>query len=244
MPFVLCEDVTVQYGASRVFENLSFEVDLACRCLVICGLSGRGKTTLLRTLAGIHRQASGRIEILGGDANGGRFAMGFLPQTLALLPWRNVVENVEFGMLCGGLPKEERHGRAMEAIAQVGLRGCESKALHELSGGMLQRVALARALAVKPACLLLDEPFSALDFSTTTDLCLFFTREMCEATRFIIVTHDVRAAAFLADSVAVVRAHGEVALLKSRESSHPRPADYFHSGEHTSLMSNIMEATT
>jgi len=126
-------------------------------------------------------------------------------QEFALFPWRTAQANIELGLEELGLPAAERAARARRHIEQMGLRGFEDKYPHQLSGGMRQRVGIARALAVDPAVLLMDEPFSALDAQTRT-LMMEELLTLWERTRktILYVTHNIQEAVFMADRVLVL----------------------------------------
>lgn len=131
-------------------------------------------------------------------------------QTFALLPWKNVRENVELGLEAQGIPLRARREKAAKYIDLVGLSGFEESYPRELSGGMKQRVGIARALAVEPEVLLMDEPFSSLDELTANALrkeVLEIWREPTKVTdTFVMVTHNVHEAVFMADRIIILRA--------------------------------------
>jgi NitT/TauT family transport system ATP-binding protein len=131
-------------------------------------------------------------------------------QTFALLPWKNVRENVELGLEAQGIRLRDRREKAAKFIEAVGLSGFEEAYPRELSGGMKQRVGIARALAVEPEVLLMDEPFSSLDELTAETLrkeVLEVWREPSKVTdTFIMVTHNVHEAVFMADRIIVLQA--------------------------------------
>ena len=172
-------------------------------CLL--GPSGCGKTTLLNLVAGFQRPTSGRVladgrEVLGPDPS--RICMF---QSYALLPWRTVLANVEFGLEIGGVPRRERRALALDHLRLVGLEPFADRRPHQLSGGMRQRVALARALAVDPECLLMDEPLGALDAMTRMRLQDEIARIALERGKTVLfVTHDVDESVLLADRVVVM----------------------------------------
>ncbi len=192
------------------------------------GLSGCGKTTLLRVIAGFERAERGEIT-LGAVTldDGGTFlaperrSVGYVPQEGALFPHLNVAGNVGFG-----LSRAERRGSTVsELLEMVGIGQLGNRLPHELSGGEQQRVALARALARRPQALLLDEPFSSLDASLRTHV-----REEVHAllrrqgVTTVLVTHDQEEALSMADHVAVLR-DGRIVQQGSPAALYERPAD-------------------
>lgn len=173
--------------------------------LCILGPSGCGKSTLLYTIAGLETTTKGEVFADGKPIQGTDPSRLLMFQDAALFPWLTVQGNVEFGMR--GLPRAERAAQARKWLEMVKLQEFANKWAHQLSGGMRQRVALARALAVKPAALLLDEPFGALD-AITRDLLHIELQEIWSKTKktIIFVTHNVREAVVLGDRVIVMSA--------------------------------------
>lgn len=168
--------------------------------VAIVGASGVGKSTLLRVLMDLARPTSGTVEIAADPLAERPMAMVF--QDARLLPWRRVLANVAFGLEKTRATKAERCARARDALKLVGLAEMEDRWPHQLSGGQRQRVALARALAVRPAILLMDEPFSALDVQTRETLQDELVRIRAETGRTILfVTHDIDEAVYMADRV-------------------------------------------
>jgi NitT/TauT family transport system ATP-binding protein len=175
--------------------------------MAVVGPSGCGKSTLLNMLAGLLSPSEGRVGF-EGDLPSGRPPTAMVFQEFALFPWRTVQGNVEFGLEEAGVPAMERHAAAHRYVELAGLGGFERRYPHELSGGMRQRVGIARALAVDPAVLLMDEPFSALD-AQTRQLMQEELLAIWERTRktIIYVTHNVAEAVYLADRVIVMTPH-------------------------------------
>ncbi len=172
-------------------------------CLL--GPSGCGKTTLLNLIAGFDRPDSGRVLFAGREVSGPGPDRAVVFQDPALFPWLTARGNVEFALRTQGLPARERRERAIEILELVGLAGFENARPYQLSGGMRQRVALARVLAMRPAGLLLDEPFGALDAITRERLQEELVSLLdTERKPVVFVTHDVREAAFLADRVVIM----------------------------------------
>lgn len=206
---LLITDLTVAYDETPILAGLQLRVP-AGEVAAIRGASGSGKTTLLRAIAGFIRPARGTIE-LGGRPMAGpgvwvpteRRHVGLVPQEGALFPHLDVAGNVGFG-----LPRRTRAerraatARVAELLELVDLPGSERLRPHELSGGMQQRVAVARALAREPSCVLLDEPFSALDADLRRDL-RHQVRDLLKrvGTTTVLVTHDEVEATEFADRV-------------------------------------------
>jgi NitT/TauT family transport system ATP-binding protein len=193
----------------RALESVSFEI-YSHEFLCIVGPSGCGKSTLLRILDGLDSPSSGRALFKGQLVTEPSPKISMIFQTFALLPWKTVRENVELGLDAQGIGLRERHDKALKYIEAVGLSGFDDAYPRELSGGMKQRVGIARALAVEPEVLLMDEPFSSLDELTADTLrkeVLEIWREPSKITdTFIMVTHNVHEAVFMADRIIVLRA--------------------------------------
>ncbi|MCR5600020.1 MAG: ABC transporter ATP-binding protein [Ruminococcus sp.] len=175
--------------------------------ICLLGPSGCGKSTLLNALAGFERVNSGSVKIDGKEVTAPSINNITIFQNYGLLPWRNVLRNVELGLESKKVPKEKRAEIAKKYLELVGLSGYEKRYPKQLSGGQQQRVAIARGLAVDPDIIFMDEPFGALDAITRMKLqedILRISRE--EKKTIIFVTHDIEEAVFLADRIVVMMA--------------------------------------
>lgn len=192
---------------------------------VALGPSGCGKTTLLNVLAGFVPPSQGRVTLAGAPITGPGADRAVVFQHDALLPWLDVRDNVAFALELQGVGRRERHARAEALLAEVGLAHAARQPVWTLSGGMRQRVGIARALASPSRALLMDEPFGALDAFTREELwCML--RDLWQEKPFtvILVTHDLREAVFLADTVYVMSARPGRVLLR-HPIDLPRPRD-------------------
>jgi NitT/TauT family transport system ATP-binding protein len=205
---VVVEGVTKTYRdrvgrAVEALAGVSFAVEPE-ELVAVVGPSGCGKSTLLNMLAGLLAPDAGRVGF-EGRLPAGRPATAMVFQEFALFPWRTVQGNVEFGLEEAGRPSAERRAIARHFVELTGLAGFERAYPHQLSGGMRQRVGIARALAVDPAVLLMDEPFSALDAQTRQLLQeeLLAIRERTRQT-ILYVTHNIQEAVWMADRVVVL----------------------------------------
>jgi NitT/TauT family transport system ATP-binding protein len=173
----------------------------------LIGVSGCGKSTMLRILAGLVTPTSGQARLGGmtpAEARASR-SYALVSQQSVMLPWRKLFANVELGLEVAKVPRAERHRRAAEAIELVGLSGFENAYPSELSGGMRQRAAIARALTLRPRYLLMDEPFGALDELTREKLNFELLRVLNETkATLLLVTHSIAEAVILSDTVAVM----------------------------------------
>ncbi|TAN57751.1 MAG: ABC transporter ATP-binding protein [Rhodospirillales bacterium] len=172
--------------------------------LAIVGGSGCGKSTLLRLVSGLDCATHGSVDLDGTPVSGPREEIGMVFQEPRLMPWLSIDENVAFGIR--HLPDRERKARVSEALARVGLSSHAGNWPRELSGGQAQRAALARALVGRPKVLLLDEPFSALDALTRSDLQDHLLELWAyDQPTLILVTHDIEESLALADRIVVMQ---------------------------------------
>ncbi len=173
--------------------------------LCILGPSGCGKTTLLRMIAGLESPTNGKIFLENQSIEGPNPKVGLVFQEFVLLPWRTVIENIEFGLEIIGIDKIVRRQKAMEYLKVIELEGFENKYPKELSGGMKQRVAIARAIICNPKILLMDEPFASLDAQTRFNMQKFLLRIWNRTQKTILfVTHNVDEAIFLSQRMIVL----------------------------------------
>ena len=173
-------------------------------CAVV-GPTGCGKSTTLGLISGLERPSAGSVQVMGEPVQGIDPRIGYVFQSDAVFPWKNVLSNVATGPLFRGQPKAEAFKHARDWIARVGLTGFEDRYPHQLSGGMRKRVALAQTFINEPQILLMDEPFSALDVQTRTlmeDELLNLWSSLSASVVF--VTHDLEEAISLADRVCVL----------------------------------------
>ena len=220
-----------------VLDNVNFSIGKD-EFLCIVGPSGCGKSTLLRMMAGLEKPDSGKILFNGKPIEGPSRQIAMVFQLFGLLPWKTALENVEVPLEVLKVPKEKRVHIAEEYLSMVGLEGFECTYPHDLSGGMKQRVGIARALALKPDVLLMDEPFSSLDeltAKTLRELVLSIWRSPVLPTNtFIMVSHNVEEAVFMADRVVVMsprpgRVIGETRIdIPRPRSQYLRAKEYFN----------------
>jgi NitT/TauT family transport system ATP-binding protein len=206
------------------------DVNLQLRDNEIVGLLGRsgsGKSTLLRSIAGLLKPSEGEVMFQDKTIDGPADGVAMVFQSFALFPWLTVQQNVELGLEAKRVPPEERRQRALAAIDLIGLDGFENAYPKELSGGMRQRVGLARALVVRPALLLMDEPFSALDVLTAetlrTDLLDLWCEGRMPIRSILIVTHNIEEAVLMCDRILVFASNpGRIAAEIRVELPQPR----------------------
>ena len=199
-------DVTFQYEVEdfNIIDSLSFRVEKG-EFVSIIGASGCGKSTIFRLTNQLLPMKSGEILVNGRSIRGQKGYCGYMPQRDLLFPWRTIGENLRLPLeIRGGLSRAEMDERVDRALTHVGLAGCRDKAPSELSGGMRQRAAFARTVLTDSELLLLDEPFSALDFLTRISMQEWLLGQW-EADRptILFITHDVEEALFLSNRVLV-----------------------------------------
>lgn len=214
-------------------QNASFKI-YAGEIFVIMGLSGSGKSTMVRMLNRLIEPTVGQVLIDGEDivtmndealVKLRRAKLSMVFQSFALMPHMTVVQNAAFGLEMAGIDKEVRHKRALAALEQVGLEAWAESLPSELSGGMQQRVGLARGLAVDPEILLMDEAFSALDPLIRTEMQDELLKLQARAKRTIVfISHDLDEAMRIGDRIAIMEG-GRVVQVGSPEEILQNPAD-------------------
>lgn len=191
-------------GEVKTLGNVSFQLH-EHEILALVGPSGCGKTTLFNVIAGLLEPTAGSVHVKGQLVRGAAGQVGYMLQKDLLLPWRSVIENVILGLEVRGVDDKSARATAMRLIEAYGLKGFEHNKPSTLSGGMRQRVAFMRTLAFDPEVILLDEPFSALDFQTRILLqgeVMKIIRERGKSA--ILVTHDIGEAITMADRILVL----------------------------------------
>ena len=195
------KNVSFRYAVDEfpMMENLSFSVEAGEGTLnVICGRSGCGKSTIFRLINGLEQLQEGEILVNGRPIREQKQYSAFMPQKDLLFPWRTIEKNICLPMELAGVPAAEQAKRCKEVLAQVGLSEYMKKFPKDLSGGMKQRVSFARTLLSGADMLLLDEPFSALDYLTRVEMQEWLLEQWEHYHKTILfITHDVEEAVFL-----------------------------------------------
>jgi|ERR1044071_528250 NitT/TauT family transport system ATP-binding protein len=223
---LIVESISRSFGEVEVLRDFSLDISRG-EFVAVVGPSGCGKTTLLNLLAGFDKPTAGRVTSTGH--------VRMVYQQDGLFPWRTVAENIQMG-LRHFKDEAARMRELKEMLALIGLEGFEDSYPHQLSGGMRQRVELARALAGDTDTLLLDEPFSSLDYLKRLRLRRELARLLRERPRTVVlVTHDIEEAAQLADRVVVlserparIRCELNLELERPRDPTHPVVVEAMH----------------
>lgn len=197
------KEFAIENGTIEVIKDIDLEIKSG-EFISIVGASGCGKSTLIRIIAGLEQATQGEVLIGEDKITGPSVKTGMIFQESRLFPWLSVEKNIEFG-IHKKIGKEEKQKLIQKYIDTVGLTGFEKALPSQLSGGMQQRVSIARTLINKPAVLLLDEPFGALDALTRINM----QNEILdiwekEKTTMILITHDIDEAIFLSDRILIM----------------------------------------
>jgi len=233
--FVSLQGVSMAYGRGPAAVTAIEGVDLDIargEFIAVVGPSGCGKSSLLKLISGLAPPSQGRLTVEGGPVRGPLKSVGMAFQNANLLPWRTALQNVllplEIVEPHRGRIRRERaqyEAKAARLLASVGLGDFTGKFPWELSGGMQQRTSICRALVHEPEILMLDEPFGALDAFTREELwCTLRDLQAANHVTVLLVTHDLREAVFLADTVYVMSSRPG-RIVARRPIDLPRPRD-------------------
>ena len=229
------EEILEKTGIATAAIDVSFEV---CRSelFVLIGLSGSGKSTIIRCLNMLHTPTFGKVFIEGEDVTGyseqqlqelRRTKIAMVFQNFGLMSHRNVLDNVCYGLEIRGIDKKKREEKGMEMLSMVGLEGWEGEKITSLSGGMKQRVGIARALANDPDILLMDEAFSALDPLVKNELQFELMRIQNKMHKTIVfITHDINEAFKIGTRVGILNG-GRMVQIATPEEMLSNPADEY-----------------
>ncbi len=228
-PLVELDNVVKRFGEFTAVQPMNLEIHKG-EFLALMGSSGCGKTTTLRMLAGLEKPSEGEVRLAGrvmNDVSASDRDTPMVWQTLALFPFLNVRENVEFGLKMRGMAASERRAKALDWLDRLGIGEFAERDVALLSGGQRQRVALARALVTEPEILLLDEPLSALDAHLVIRMQGVLTKLQRElGITFVYVTHSQSEAFAMADRV-VIMSNGVVEQVGAPRDIYRAPANRF-----------------
>lgn len=229
------DNISMAYGAGDTAVRAIEDVTLSIRkgeFIAVVGPSGCGKSSLMKLISGLHPPLSGTLTVEGQPVNGPLKSVGMAFQASNLLPWRTCVDNILLPLEIVqpyrrkiSSERAQYKKKAVELLNSVGLTGFTEKFPWELSGGMQQRASICRALIHEPEILMLDEPFGALDAFTREELwCALRDIQQERQVTVMLVTHDLREAVFLADTVYVM-SNRPGRVVKKCPVDLPRPRD-------------------
>ena len=247
---VSIEGLSKIFGDGQANQTVALQdIDLTIRpgqFISLIGPSGCGKSTLLRLIGDLIQPSAGRLLVNGKAAHQARLDRdyGMVFQAPVLYDWRTVLKNVQFPLEMMGYARPERDQRAREMLALVELDNFANHYPWQLSGGMQQRVAIARALTFKPALLLMDEPFGALDEMTRERMNMELQKIWQQTqTTIIFVTHSIQEAVFLSSQVVVMSARpGRIANLIPINLPIPRIVETREDPQFFALVNQVREA--
>lgn len=242
MSELIVKNVTLAYESANVIEDISLELRNN-ELVSLLGASGGGKTTLFNVIAGIQQPDSGTILLDGEDITGKSGYISYMMQKDLLLPFRTVEDNTALPLLVKGIKKKEAREMVRPYFNEFGLAGTEQKYPHQLSGGMRQRAALLRTYMFSGKMALLDEPFSALDTLTKSEMHRWYLGVMEQIQLpTLFITHDIDEAILLSDRIYLLtgvpgRITDEIIISEKK----PRSSDFALSDEFLSYKKNIIK---
>lgn len=204
MELLRTEGITKSYDGVTILRDITFSLE-AGETVSILGVSGSGKTTLLNIISGLIRPDTGKIYLSGQDVTGRPGKISYMLQKDLLLEHKRVIDNVTLPLVIGGMSKQEARAKADPLFREFDINGTQMKYPSQLSGGMRQRAALLRTYLGSEGIALLDEPFSALDMITKSQIHTWFL-DIAKKIRLssILITHDVDEAIQLSDRVCLL----------------------------------------
>lgn len=250
MSFLEIDNINVGFGPVSSRTEVLSDINLSVKeneFVAIIGFSGSGKSTLINLLAGLQTPDSGEVRLNGKTTKGPGPDRGMMFQNYSLLPWLSVFENIELAVrsVFGKMKKKEIEEHIMHYIDMVKLTPARDKKPHELSGGMRQRASLARTLSLKPEVLLLDEPLSALDALTRSDLQDEILKIWEDDKRTVVmITNDVDEAVLMADRIIPLTMSPEATLANEFIVNMARPRERQTLNEHPEFMRLKSEITS
>ena len=252
-PLVSIADVEMRYGGPQgllAVQGLTLDVAKGEFAAVV-GPSGCGKSTLMKLVTGLHIPQSGVVTVAGNRVTKPVSIVGMAFQNPTMLPWRTTLDNILLPLEIVARHRKRLRRHKAEYVAQaeklletVGLKGFGTKFPWQLSGGMQQRANLCRALIHEPDLLMLDEPFGALDSFTREELwCVIRDLHAAQGVTIVLVTHDLREAAFLADKVFVMSSRpGRILQERTIPFARPRDLEILYTPEFNDLVHELRGA--
>ncbi len=196
--------VSKSYGGRKIIEDISIHVDRG-EMVSLLGVSGIGKTTLFNVASGLEAPDEGKVYLNGEDMTGVAGKVGYMQQSDLLLPFKKIAENAAIPLILSGSDKKSAVKKAEEILSEFGLGEYKDCYPAQLSGGMRQRAALARTFLYAKDAVLLDEPFSALDAMTRSDMQTWFRQKVrTHGLSTLFITHDINEAILLSDRIYIM----------------------------------------
>jgi ABC-type nitrate/sulfonate/bicarbonate transport system ATPase subunit len=241
MTVLEAKQITHRYDTETIIENISFQLQQK-EIIGLLGVSGVGKTTLFQALSGLLKPTKGSVYLNGEDITGQAGHISYMLQKDMLLPYRTIEDNVALPLLIQGRKKKEARELAGKEFAAFGLEGTQKKYPSQLSGGMRQRAALLRTYLFSNEVALLDEPFSALDAITKSEMHTWYLDIMSKIKlSTIFITHDIDEAIMLSDRIFVMSGRpGRIAEEIRVPESKPRSREFMLSEEFIELKRRIL----
>lgn len=240
------KDISVQFENNkekkRVLDSICLDVKKG-EIVSIIGPSGCGKSTLLSAIGGINTNFTGEILVNEKKVTSPSSQRGYIFQKPALFDWLSIVDNVGYGLKLKKMNKEQIKSKSLKFIEEIGLSSYENYYPKQLSGGMQQRVALARVLILEPEILLMDEPFSALDYQTRLEMQKLTLKLWSHYKPSIVfVTHDIEEAIIMSDRVVVMSKNpGLISEIIDIDFKRPRTIDLISSMDFVNIKKILLE---
>lgn len=240
------KDISVEFKNNKekkkVLDSIRLDVKKG-EIVSIIGPSGCGKSTLLSAIGGINTNFTGEILVNEKKVTSPSSQRGYIYQKPALFNWLSVVDNVGYGLKLKKMNKEQIKSKSLKFIEEIGLSSYENYYPKQLSGGMQQRVALARVLILKPEILLMDEPFSSLDYQTRLEMQKLTLKLWSHYKPYIVfITHDIEEAIIMSDRVVVMSKNpGLISEIIEINFKRPRTIDLISSMDFVNIKKRLLE---
>ena len=243
MTILKASNITKSFDNEKIVDNINIELKKS-EIISLLGVSGVGKTTLFNILSGLILPDNGNVLLQGEDITGRPGKISYMLQKDLLLPHKKIIDNVSLPLVIKGIKKREAREKVQPIFEQFGLEGCQNKYPCQLSGGMRQRAAFFRTYMSSCKVALLDEPFSALDTITKSNMHKWYiemTNKLDISTIFI--THDIDEAIYLSDRIYVLS--GKPGVIKAEmcvKGKKPRDEDFSFTEEYMEYKKQIIKS--